>query len=55
MLHSGLDLSRKRLDFHALDESGQALAVDAAAPDADGWPRSRAGSPAHRCEPRSSR
>jgi transposase len=36
MLHVGLDLSRNRLDFHALDERGQTVAVDAAPPDADG-------------------
>jgi transposase len=36
MLHVGLDLSRTRLDFHALDEHGRTVAVDAAPPDADG-------------------
>jgi transposase len=36
MLHVGLDLSRRRLDFHALDERGATVAVDATAPDADG-------------------
>jgi transposase len=36
MLHVGLDLSRRRLDFHALDERGETVAVDAVAPDADG-------------------
>jgi transposase len=36
MLHVGLDLSRSRLDFHALDECGGTVAVDAAPPDADG-------------------
>jgi transposase len=36
MLHIGLDLSRKRLDVHALDEQGQTVWVDAVPPDADG-------------------
>jgi transposase len=36
MLHAGLDLSRKRLDFHLLEERGEAVEVGAAAPDADG-------------------
>jgi transposase len=36
MLHVGLDLSRRRLDFHALDERGATVAVDATPPDADG-------------------
>jgi transposase len=36
MLHAGLDLSRKRLDFRLLDEAGETLEVGAAAPDADG-------------------
>jgi transposase len=36
MLHAGLDLSRKRLDFCLLDESGQRVEVGAAPPDADG-------------------
>jgi transposase len=36
MLHVGLDLSRSRLDFHALDERGATVAVDATPPDADG-------------------
>jgi transposase len=36
MLHAGLDLSRKRLDFHLLDERGESVEVGAAAPDADG-------------------
>jgi transposase len=31
-----LDLSRKRLDFHLLDEAGETVEVDAAPPDADG-------------------
>ena len=36
MLHAGLDLSRKRLDFHLLDEHGTTIEVGAAPPDADG-------------------
>jgi len=36
MLHIGLDLSRKRLDYHALDEHGHTLAVDAVPPDVEG-------------------
>jgi transposase len=36
MLHAGLDLSRKRLDFHLLDEQGESVEVGAAPPDADG-------------------
>jgi transposase len=36
MLHAGLDLSRRRLDFCLLAESGEAVEVGAAAPDADG-------------------
>jgi len=36
MLYAGLDLSRKRLDFHLLDESGGSVDVGAAPPDADG-------------------
>jgi transposase len=36
MLHAGLDLSRRRLDFHLLDEAGQMVDVGAAPPDADG-------------------
>ena len=39
MLHAGLDLSRRRLDFHLLDEEGCTLEVGAAAPDADGLAR----------------
>ncbi len=35
MLYAGLDLSRKRLDFHLLDVEG-AVAVSAAPPDAMG-------------------
>ena len=36
MLHAGLDLSRRRLDFHLLDEGGETVEVGAAPPDADG-------------------
>jgi transposase len=36
MLHAGLDLSRRRLDFHLLDIQGVTVEVGSAAPDADG-------------------
>jgi transposase len=36
MLYAGLDLSRKRLDFHLLDEAGDTVEAGAAPPDADG-------------------
>src|SRR3954462_2222156 len=36
MLHVGLDLSRTRLDVHAMDETGTPIAVTTAAPDAGG-------------------
>jgi hypothetical protein len=36
MLYAGLDLSRKRLDFHLLDGDGASVEVGAAPPDADG-------------------
>src|SRR5438477_12797241 len=36
MLSAGLDLSRKRLDFHLLDGEGATVEVGAAPPDADG-------------------
>src|SRR3954471_16364135 len=36
MLYAGLDLSRKRLDFHLLDSDGATIEVGAAPPDADG-------------------
>jgi hypothetical protein len=36
MLYAGLDLSRKRLDFHLLDGGGVTVEVGAAPPDADG-------------------
>src|SRR6266516_3727932 len=36
MLYAGLDLSRKRLDFHLLDGEGGTIEVGAAPPDVDG-------------------
>jgi transposase len=36
MLYAGLDLSRKRLDFHLLDEQGATVEAGASPPDADG-------------------
>src|SRR5262245_17160650 len=36
MLYAGLDLSRKRLDFHLLDGDGETVEVGASPPDADG-------------------
>jgi transposase len=39
MLYAGLDLSRKRLDFHLLDAEGVTVEVGAAPPDADGLRR----------------
>ncbi len=36
MLHAGLDLSRRRLDYCLLDERGERIEVGAAPPDADG-------------------
>jgi transposase len=39
MLYAGLDLSRKRLDFHLLDAEGGTIEVGAAAPDVDGLQR----------------
>src|SRR2546430_17545394 len=36
MLYAGLDLSRKRLDFHLLDPGGATVEIGAAPPDADG-------------------
>src|SRR3954454_7022327 len=35
MLYAGLDLSRKRLDFHLLDADGATVEGGAAPPDAD--------------------
>jgi transposase len=36
MLHVGLDLSRTRVDVHAMDESGTSVLVTRAGPDAGG-------------------
>ncbi len=36
MLYAGLDLSRKRLDFHLLDGEGETVELGSAPPDADG-------------------
>ena len=36
MLYAGLDLSRKRLDFHLLDAEGATVVVGASPPDAVG-------------------
>jgi transposase len=36
MLHAGLDLSRRRLDFHLLAERGETVEVGSAPPDGDG-------------------
>ena len=36
MLYAGLDLSRKRLDFHLLDGDSATVEVGAAPPDIDG-------------------
>ena len=36
MLYAGLDLSRKRLDFHLLDADGATVEFGSAPPDADG-------------------
>jgi transposase len=36
MLYAGLDLSRKRLDFHLLDGEGATVEVGASPPDVDG-------------------
>jgi transposase len=36
MLYAGLDLSRKRLDFHLLDREGVTVELGAAPPDVDG-------------------
>jgi transposase len=36
MLYAGLDLSRKRLDFHLLDGEGGTVEVGASPPNADG-------------------
>jgi transposase len=39
MLYAGLDLGRKRLDFHLLDGEGATVEVGAAPPDVDGLRR----------------
>ena len=39
MLYAGLDLSRKRLDFHLLDGEGATVDVGASPPDDDGLRR----------------
>jgi transposase len=39
MLYAGLDLSRKRLDFHLLGENGACVDIGAAPPDVDGLAR----------------
>ena len=36
MLYAGLDLSRKRLDFHLLDGEGATVEVGASPPDVEG-------------------
>jgi len=36
MLYAGLDLSRKRLDFHLLDHERATVDASASPPDADG-------------------
>ena len=36
MLHAGLDLSRKRVDYCLLDERGERVEIGAAPPDGDG-------------------
>jgi transposase len=36
MLYAGLDLGRKRVDFHLLDGDGETVDVGAAPPDGDG-------------------
>jgi transposase len=36
MLYVGLDLSRKRLDWQALDSAGERVAIGAVPPDRDG-------------------
>ncbi len=39
MLYAGLDLSRKRLDFHLLDGDGETVEIGATPPDGDGLHR----------------
>ena len=56
MLYAGLDLSRKRLDFHLLDAEGASVEVGAAPPDADGLRGlTRAARSARRAGPRGDR
>jgi hypothetical protein len=50
MLYAGLDLSRKRLDVHLLDESGATKETTAVSPDADAL-RTLASSAARHGEP----
>jgi hypothetical protein len=42
MLYAGLDLSRKRLDFHLLDAEGATVERGASPPDTDGLQHLRA-------------
>jgi catechol 2,3-dioxygenase-like lactoylglutathione lyase family enzyme len=42
MLYAGLDLSRRRLDFHLLDDDGATVELGSAPPDADGRAPGRA-------------
>ena len=56
MLYAGLDLSRKRLDFHLLDGEGATVEVGAAPPDADGLRGlTRAARSSRRADPRGDR
>ncbi len=59
MLHVGLDLSRKRLGYCLLAESGERVEVGVTPPTATAWPGSRTVSSAimvpSRCARRSSR
>jgi transposase len=48
MLHVGLDLSRKRIDFHVLDQEGECIEAGAAPPDVDGLERLAARLARHR-------
>jgi hypothetical protein len=38
MLYVGMDLSRKRLDWQALDREGERVAIGAVPPTVTGWP-----------------
>jgi hypothetical protein len=42
VLYVGIDLSRKRLDYHVLDEAGASVALDAVPPDSGGLALARA-------------